>query len=65
MTNVPFALVAPANVLEDEDVAVLGELLVGAGDLAFGVADAVRRALEQKRQRLRRVARAEDLDVQL
>src|SRR5437868_6600704 len=57
----PLALVATANVLEDEDVAVLREILVRDGDLLAGLGDAVGRAFEEKGERLARILRAEDL----
>ena len=52
MTNVPFRLVPAADVLEDEDVAVVGQVLEVAAEVPLGPAiDAVGRADEDDRQR--------------
>ena len=54
----------PADVLEDEDVAFVGERLEVGSEVPCGAGDAVRRPLEDDRQRPRRVPRREDLRAQ-
>ena len=59
------ALVATANVLEHEDIALFREIRVARGKPFRRTGHAVRRALEEEGQRRLGVRRPEDLDVEL